>query len=42
MQLGAWSGEQLYKLSHQGALISTKLAYGIYCDGAFGIQTRIL
>jgi hypothetical protein len=41
-ELGAWSGEQLYKLTHQGALVATKLAYSIYCDGAFGIQTRIL
>lgn len=41
-ELGAWSGEQLYKLTHQGALVATKLAYSVYCDGAFGIQTRIL
>ena len=41
-ELGAWTGEQLNGLTHEGALVSTKFAYALYCQGAFGITTRVL
>lgn len=41
-ELGAWTGQQLYKLPRDVALVTTKFAYAVYCNGAFGITTRIL
>ncbi len=40
--LGAWTGQQLFKLQYDVARVTTRLAYGLYCEAAFGINVRSL